>query len=192
MKKLWIKIVKLRGWKFVIPDRAEHPEIDRCVVAVAPHTCIEDFFVGAAVLMESKVNFRIFMKKEFFNWFTSPILHKLGVIPVDRGNRHNGLVDSAVKAFKDNERMAIVITPEGTRKAVKRWKRGFYEIAVQAQVPIYLCYMDFAKKEAGYGPLFYPTGDFQTDLPEMMKFYEGVTAKFPELYNKHCDAVPSK
>lgn len=176
----------MRGWKFVIPDHKDRPEIDRCVVAVAPHTCIEDFFVGAAVLMNAKVNFRIFMKKEFFNWFTGPILRKLGVIPVDRGNTHNGLVEKAVEAFKNNEKISIVLTPEGTRKAVKRWKRGFYEIAVQANVPIMLAYMDFAKKEAGYGPTFYPSGNWEDDLPKIMKFYENITGKFPELYNKEC------
>jgi cytidine deaminase len=46
-------MVKLCGWKFDIPDLADRPELRHCVVAVAPHTSIADFFVGAAVLMDS-------------------------------------------------------------------------------------------------------------------------------------------
>ena len=44
----------------------------------------------------------------------------------------------------------IAITPEGTRKAVPDWKKGFYIIAQKAGVPIVLTYIDFAKKEIGY------------------------------------------
>ena len=72
MKKIWIGLVRLCGWKFHIPSMAERPEIKHCVLIMAPHTCIADFFVGAAVMFKAGTNPRIFMKKEFFNWFCGP------------------------------------------------------------------------------------------------------------------------
>lgn len=180
MKKIWIALVKLCGWKFDIPDPKERPEVQRCVVAVAPHTSIADYFIGAAVMMAAGVNLRIFMKKEFFNWFTTPILTRFGVIAVDRGNRSNHLVDRAVEEFAKNERLSIAITPEATRKPVKRFKRGFYEIAMRAHVPIMLGYMDFERKVAGYGPTIVPSGDYEADLAKMLEFFAPIKAKHPE------------
>ena len=180
MKKIWIALVKLRGWRFVIPDVKERPELRHCVVAVAPHTAFVDYIVGAAVLFAAGVKPRIFVKKEFFNFITRPLLLRLGLVPVDRGNRHNGLVEKASKLLRENDDCCIVITPEGTRKPVKRFKRGFYEIACQAGVPIMLGYMDFKTKTAGYGPTIVPTGDYEADVERMLEFFRPVHARHPE------------
>ena len=180
MRKIWIALVKLRGWRFVIPNPKERPEIRHCVVAVAPHTAFVDYIVGAAVLFAAGVKPKIFVKKEFFNFFTRPLLHRLGLVPVDRGNRHNGLVEKAVELLRENDDACIVITPEGTRKPVKRLKRGFYEIATQANVPIMLGYMDFKTKTAGYGPTIIPSGDYEADVERIIDFFRPVHAKHPE------------
>ncbi|MCR4659750.1 MAG: 1-acyl-sn-glycerol-3-phosphate acyltransferase [Bacteroidales bacterium] len=184
MKRIWIAIVKLFGWHLEIPDMAARPELQHCVIAVAPHTCVEDYLCGVALLWAMKLNVRIFIKKEFFVPVIGRLLKRFGAVPVDRGNRHNGLVASAVEALGSTERLTIVITPEGTRKPVRRWKRGFYEIAVKANVPIVAGYVDFRTKTLSVGPTFIPTGDFEADLPQIMKLYENVTPKYPEKYNK--------
>ncbi|MBQ0015815.1 MAG: 1-acyl-sn-glycerol-3-phosphate acyltransferase [Bacteroidales bacterium] len=185
MKKLWVFIVQhLMGWRYDIPLAGTQPEIERCVIIVAPHTSVGDFLIGATCLWKLGVNAKIFMKKEFFNWFTTPILKHFGVIPVDRGNRNNHLVEQAVEYYNTHPRFALTITPEGTRKAVKRWKRGFYDIAIKAQVPIVPAFVDYKTKTMGVMKPFYPSGDFQTDLPIIMKYYENITPKHPECYNK--------
>lgn len=180
MRKIWIGLVKLFGWRFDVPSLEERPELLHCVLAVAPHTSARDYFVGTAVLFAVGANPRIFVKKEFFNFFTRPILKALGVVEVDRGNRHNDLVGSAVKLLKKEENVCIVVTPEATRKPVKRFKRGFYEIATQAEVPIVLGYMDFKKKVAGYGPTIIPSGDYDADFQKMIDFFAPVNAAHPE------------
>lgn len=187
MKRVWIFIVRLFGWSYVIPPIETRPEMDHCVIAVAPHTSIYDFLVGATCLWKMGSNCRIFMKKEFFNWFTTPILRHFGVVPVDRGNRHNGLVEKAVESLRENNRFAVVITPEGTRKKVKRWKRGFYEIALEANVPIVLAYIDYKKKQMGIGPTVNPTGDWKLDFAKIMDFYKDITPKHPERFNRDID-----
>ena len=44
---------------------------------------------------------------------------------------------------------------------------GFYHIAIKANVPLLLSYIDYEKKIAGVGPPFYPTGDIEKDLKEI-------------------------
>lgn len=183
MKKLWTWIVRLHGWKYDVPEKGTRPEIYHSVMIMAPHTAIADFFLGAGCIWKLGLNPRIFMKKEFFNCFTRGILTRLGVVAVDRGNTHNNLVPRAVECFAKNEKVTFVITPEGTRKKVLRWKRGFYEIAAEAKVPIVLTYIDFKTKTMGVGPTFYPTGDFHADLPKIMAYYHNIGPKHPEGWN---------
>ncbi|MBQ0159130.1 MAG: 1-acyl-sn-glycerol-3-phosphate acyltransferase [Bacteroidales bacterium] len=180
MRKIWVWLVKLFGWHFDVPSLEERPELMHCVVAVAPHTSALDFFVGPAVLHSVGVKPRIFIKKEFFNFITRPVLRKMGAVEVDRGNRHNNNVQFAVDYLKSNTDVCMVVTPEATRKPVKRFKRGFYEIALQAGVPIVLGYMDFKTKTAGYGPTIIPSGDFEADCAKMIEFFKPIHPRHPE------------
>ena len=180
MRKIWIWLVQLCGWHFDPIDVKERPEVLHCVVAVAPHTSIADFFVGPAMLFKAGAKPRIFIKKEFFNIFTNWFMHRVGAVAVDRGNRHNNLVEKAVEVLKREQDACIVITPECTRKAVKRLHRGFYEIAMRAEVPIVLGYMDFKTKTMGYGPTIYPSGDFDADVEQMLAFFKPIHAKNPK------------
>ena len=73
----------------------------------------------------------------------------------------------------------LLVTPEGTRKWTPRWKTGFYHIAVGAGVPIGLAYVDFEKKESGFGPTLIPTGTMEQDLQTIQEFYADKKGKFP-------------
>lgn len=188
MKSFWILMVRLMGWRYNLPTLKECPEMDHCVVIMAPHTSYKDFFLGAASIWKIGMNAKIFMKDSYFNWFTNPILRYMGVIPIDRGNSNNHLVEKAVEIFNTQERFSLVVTPEGTRKAVKRWKRGFYEIATQAGVPIALTTVDYKNKVMSVKKIFHPTGDFNADMIEIMKEYQDANAKHPEMFNKSDEA----
>lgn len=174
------KTLKLLGWKIVgnIPD-----DVKKCVIAVAPHTCIADFILGRLAYCSVGKPVKFLIKKEFFdNFILRGLLKKLGGIPVDR-SRNNNTVNEVSALFKQYDELNLIITPEGTRKLVHRWKRGFYYIAEKAHVPIVLGFLDFKKKELGFGPMLYPTGDFDEDWKIMEKFYRGINAKHPERYN---------
>lgn len=97
MRRIWIAIVQLLGWKFHLPEQSSRPEIQRCVFAVAPHTAISDFLIGAAYLWALDVNGHIFIKKEFFRWPVKGAMLRNGCIPIDRGNV-DGLNPSAAIA----------------------------------------------------------------------------------------------
>jgi len=182
LKKVWIKLVKIFGWKLILPEKGERPEMERCIFVVAPHTSVLDFVVGATYLWSCCSNGKVFIKKEFFRWPLGPILRGLGCISVDRGNRKNDMVGTSVRKFAEGKPFSIAITPEGTRKPTKRWKSGFWKIAHNAEVPIVPMYIDFKKKEIGAFDTIWPTDDYEADLLKVRKLYHKQLAKHPEKF----------
>ena len=85
--------------------------------------------------------------------------------------------------IKQQEKMSVLIAPEGTRKRVNPWKKGFYFIAQYAQVPMCLGYLDWSTKKGGIGPVMYPTGDYDADLKKIEDFYRGMKGKHPDQFN---------
>lgn len=181
LKKIWIMLVKLCGWKLNLPKKGSRPEFERCVFVMAPHTSALDFIIGAAYLWACCSNGRVFIAKEFFFWPLGPFLRGLGCISIDRGNPKNRMVPKAVDEFSKNYPLSIVITPEGTRKRAKRWKSGFWEIANEAGVPIVPTYVNFKTKEIGAFETIYPT-DYQSDLLRVRKYYKKEMAKYPDKF----------
>jgi 1-acyl-sn-glycerol-3-phosphate acyltransferase len=192
MKKLWTQILIWFGWTYAETDPSAVPYVQHSVMIMAPHTSIYDFLLGAGCIFKLKMNARVFVKKEFFNWFTRRFLTYCGAVPVDRSNAMagHGLVEQAVHYFNTEEHFTLVIAPEGTRKPVKRWKRGFYEIAMEAHVPIIFTYVDYKTRRLGLGPVFWPTGDFDADMPKIMEFYKDKTPRHPERYNPYYNVNP--
>lgn len=107
----------------------------------------------------------------FFKW--------LGGIPIDRSKSSN-IVAQSIKQFHENERLILAITPAGTRKRVKKWKTGFFHIAIGANVPIVLGFLDYQRKVGGIGPVIYPTRDFEADIQTVRAFYDSIRGKYPE------------
>ena len=106
-----------------------------------------------------------------------------GAMPIDRGNHSNHLVDRAVESFVKNDDLTIIITPEGTRKQVKRFKRGFYEIASKANVPIAVTYINYKTRHMGVGPLIDSCGDFDADMRRILDFYTDVAPRNKDGWN---------
>ena len=182
MKRLWITIVKLCGWRFCMPDMKSRPELMRCVYAAAPHTAISDFLVGIAYMWTIGTPGHIFIKKEMFFWPIGKLLRHYGCVAIDRGNPKNGLVEKAVQGFRENKEYSVVLTPEATRKPVRRWKRGFWEIATRAGVPIVPVYIDFSRKEIGLYDTVWPTDDHIADLRYVQSLFRKEMAKRPEQF----------
>lgn len=183
MKKIWIAIVKLFGWKFDLPPADDWKRLHHCVLIEAPHTSIYDFLLGAACVWRLGLNARFFIKKEFFVFPLRHFLHWSGALPIDRGNPNNNMVGNAVKALADNDDISFIITPEGTRKPVKRFKRGFYEIAVQANVPIAVTYINYKSRHMGVGPLIVPSGNFDDDMIRILAIYDNVAPRNAKGWN---------
>ncbi len=167
----------LIGWKI---DSTPPEGIQKCVIAVGPHTSNWDFILGRLAFYQYGVKGRYLMKKELFwgplGWF----LKAIGGIPVDRSKKNN-LTDTAVRYFEENETMYMVFSPEGTRSYNPDWKKGFYYVAQKANVPIYVAYIDFATKTGGFHSLFWPTGDADADIQKIKDILKQYKGRFPEL-----------
>jgi 1-acyl-sn-glycerol-3-phosphate acyltransferase len=175
MGKFLFAILKLFGWK--IDPHA--PNVKKCVVVMGPHTSNWDFIIGRSVFAKYNVNGRYLIKKELFwgpfGWF----LKAIGGIPVDRKKGSN-VTEQAVKYFKNNDKMFMIFTPEGTRSYNPNWKKGFYYIAQKAKVPIYIGYMDYERKIGGFYGEFKPTGDADKDIVAIKAILSNYKGKHPE------------
>lgn len=103
----------------------------------------------------------------------------MGGIPVDR-SRKTSLVDQMVEVFSSRKRFHLAITPEGTRKPNPHWEKGFYYIALKAQVPIVLIGIDYATKTIAAGKSIFPSGDLQKDMKEIKLYYKDFRGRHPE------------
>lgn len=176
MSKIAAFLYRLLGWKTVgsIP-----PELKKYVILAAPHTSNWDFFYGRLYFYIFKIPVKFFIKKEWFFFPMGYFFDLMGGVPVDRSKNTN-LTDEIAKSFAGRNEMAMMVTPEGTRSYSPEWKKGFYFIAQKANVPIILGFLDYSKKEAGFGPVFYPTGDVDKDIEEIKNFYRTKKGRFPE------------
>jgi 1-acyl-sn-glycerol-3-phosphate acyltransferase len=170
-------VLKLWGWN---TSASLPPDLRKAVIIVAPHTSYWDFVVGRLTFWAAGIKIRLLIKKESFFFPLGIVLRSAGAIPVDRGNKKNNMIDQVVSMFNSTDSFLLVIAPEGTRKQVRHWKRGFYMIAKAAGVPIALGWMDYRLKAGGVGPLLMPTGDFEKDMQVIREFYRGKTGRHPQ------------
>lgn len=177
----WIAkfILRISGWKIIggIPE-----DVKKCVVISVPHTSMWDFVWGRFAYWVLGVNAKFLIKKELFGPISGPILKWIGGIPIDRSKSTNA-VDAVADLFNHYDSLLITITPEGTRQLNPKWKKGFYYIALKANVPIAFGFLDYEKKEGGIGKIFTPSGNFEEDFKIVEDFYRGRKAKYPEKFN---------
>ncbi len=159
------------------------PNVPKAVVIAAPHTSNWDLPLAIATSWALGFDFRWMGKHTLFRFPFGGVMRSLGGIPVNRSANHNA-VDAAIELLGQREKLMLLIQPEGTRGRAKRWRTGFYDTAVGAQVPIVLCFLDFRTRSSGLGPIMHPTGDIDADFIRIREFYSKITPKFPELYGE--------
>lgn len=165
----------LSGWSY----EGNFPDEPKYVIAIVPHTSNEDFLVGLNPLWAMGLRLDFLGKKSLFWEPFGTFLRWLGGVPIDR-NAGGSVVGQAVEEFKKREQFVLVITPEGTRSKVDRWKSGFYHIALQADVPIVPMGFDYGTKTVKIGPPLWPSGDMEADFAKLSEFYAGIQGKHPE------------
>ncbi len=175
LRLLSIGILKIIGWKAI----GRPVENARFVLIGAPHTSNWDFPLMLLVVLKLRLKVYWMGKHSLFPFPVGWFMKWLGGIPVDRSRAHN-LVDQTVRQYQENPEMIVLVPPEGTRSKVKEWKTGFYRIAVNAQVPVLMGYVDAATKEAGLADFFHPTGDIDVDMPAIRAFYADKVGINPE------------
>lgn len=169
-------LYKLWGWRMETP----YPKaVKKSVIIVFHHTSNWDFPIGVLIRPILDLDSHYVGKNSLFFFPLGVIMRWLGGVPVDR-SKHNNFVDAVAALFKDRESFKITLTPEGTRSKVTSLKSGFYYIALKAGVPIVPCKFDWGTKTLGFGQPFYPTGNYDADLPALLQYFKGVKGKYPE------------
>ena len=158
--------INISGWtiKGMVPDE------ERIVIIAAPHTSNWDFVLAMLAIFGLNIKLRWLGKHSIFKPGFKIFFKWLGGIPVYRDNPSN-LIDNVVKIVKKEKSIVIAMTPEGTRKKVKRWKTGFLRIAKQTHSKILLISIDAPTKSIEIGKVFNPTGNSEDDLAFIQKYY---------------------
>ena len=174
LRLLSVGFLKLSGWKI---EGQLPSDGNKSVLIAAPHTSNWDLPYTLMVAFSLRLNIYWMGKEQIFKPPFRGLMRWLGGIPVRRESANN-LVAASVAAIKAAAGpLQLVVPPEGTRSNTRYWKTGFYHIAVGAQVPIVLAYMDYKKKISGLGPVFLPTGNIDADMLAIKAFYANFTGK---------------
>ncbi len=170
-------MLRILGWKIT----GDYPyQIQKFIIVVIPHTSNWDFPLGILVRGSIKQNIMFFAKSSLFRFPFVALFRSLGGIPVDRSKSTN-FVDAVIKLYNDHDKLATVISPEGTRSKVETLKSGFYYIAKGANIPIILCKFDYENREVNFAKPFHPTDDKDTDFQFFRNYFKNVKGKNPEL-----------
>ena len=178
MKKFckWL-LYKRMGWTAEVT--AEHPA--KYIICLAPHTSNWDFIIGQLFMRAEGMHSNFLMKREWFFWPLGVIFKRMGGIPVWRDKKHSmtdNLAETALKAAS----FSLCITPEGTRSKNPDWKKGFYYIALKAQIPILLYGMDYEKKLIKCTKAIIPSGDIDGDMRLIKLYFKDFKGKYPDQF----------
>ena len=170
----------LFGW-LGFKENVTCPPPSKCVIALAPHTSNWDFIIGQLYI--SAIGFKCYflMKKEWFFWPLGILMRRIGGIPVYR-NRKMNVTDAVAEQARQSDTFRVCVTPEGTRKANTEWKKGFYYIALKADMPIMLYGLDFKTKSIVCTKVIVPNGDIDSQLQEIKDYYRHFTGKHPQKF----------
>lgn len=179
LRQFSVFFLRANGWKIEggLPEGAS-----KCVFIAAPHTSNWDLPYTLMVAFALRLNIYWMGKQSIFTFPFGGLMRWLGGIAVNR-SASNNLVSASAQALVNAEGPVIlVIPPEGTRSKNRYWKTGFYYIALEAQVPILMAYMDYHSKISGIGPMLHPTGDIEKDMEIVKAFYAPFKGKNAEQF----------
>ena len=177
----WL-LYKRWGWTAEVTE--SHP--DKFIICLAPHTSNWDFVLGQFYLGATGMKSNFLMKKEWFFWPLGPIFRKLGGIPVYR-QKHTSMTDSMAETAKNAKEFHLCITPEGTRSPNPDWKKGFYFIALKAELPILLYGVDYERRHIKCTKTIIPNGDLEGQMRQIKRYYKDMKGKYPENFTIGAD-----
>jgi 1-acyl-sn-glycerol-3-phosphate acyltransferase len=170
--------LRLTGWHFV----GDFPNAPKFVLIVAPHTSNWDFPVGLMAMFALGLRCVVLGKHTLFRWPFGPLMRWLGLVPVDRSSAHN-VVFQTTTLFRTRDHMVLIVSPEGTRKRLPKWRTGFWFVARGAGVPIVPIAFDYSTKTFRLFPPLSPTEDRDADFATLRGYYRAGMAKHPDQYS---------
>ncbi len=176
--KYWLGRILLQslGWKV----EGEFPADSKFIMVGAHHTSNWDFVIGLSAMFVYRLRGSWMGKASLFHQPVGWFMRALGGIAIDRA-ASSGVVEQMVEQFNQHEKLVVLIAAKGTRSKTDFWKSGFYQIALQAKVPVVCGSIDYSTRTARAGNAFLLSGDVKQDMDRIRAYFEKVQGKYPEL-----------
>lgn len=175
-------ILRRAGWRVT----GAFPRERRLVIVAAPHTSNWDFVIAVLAMYAYDLHINWLGKHNLFHWPLGALMRLLGGVPVNR-QQAKGLAEQVAERMMEADHMWLIITPEGTRQAVRRWKSGFLRIAAAAECPLLLVSLDYRHRELKLGDEVEPGKDLadhpeelEVQLAAIQHYYRRYTPRYPE------------
>lgn len=169
-------ILNVMGWKQI--GKLNHK---KSVVISYPHTSYMDSFI-ALLFSVNNYGFSVIQGEKLIWRLFSKLTNNISVNRNKSSNQVQQIIDEMNKRDKCN----VMLFPDGTIQKQKYIRSGFYWIAKQSNVPLYLATFDFNKKTLKVSN---PIDISNLSLDEVInitkihfieKEYSHLTAKFPD------------
>jgi len=167
--------LRITGWRII----GEFPSVPRCVIPVAPHTSNWDFVHGIACVMATGMQVNFLGKHTLFKGVLGKFMYAMGGIPVER-HAPKDLIDQVAQQVEDQDKVMLVVAPEGTRSKAEKWKTGFLRIAYKAELDVVPAYIDFPTKTIGFLDPIKVTGDVDQDMVSVQQALKPYRGKYPD------------
>ena len=174
-------VLRLAGWRLCfdgLPGR-------QGVLIVYPHTSNWDFPLGLLVKWAVGIQITFWGKDSLFRVpLFGTWLRWLGGVPVDRHSSHGivgQMANELIQAREQGRFLWLALAPEGTRQHASGWRSGFYHVALQAQVPVGLVFLDYGRREAGVQRFIKLGGNMRADLKRIAEELGHRVGKRPAL-----------
>ena len=154
------------------------------VVVVYPHTSNWDFIVGILAKWSIGLPVHFWGKESLFRYpVFSTWLRWVGGLPIRRSSPQ-GAVNAMVQTFeqyrRDERLLWLALAPEGTRSYRPGWRSGFYQLTLQAGVPLGVASLDWGRRCVRFVDFLTLTGDPDMDYEALARLYRGVIGYSPE------------
>jgi 1-acyl-sn-glycerol-3-phosphate acyltransferase len=169
--------LRMGGWRF----EGEIPNAPKLIFIVAPHTSNWDFVLGILAVFALDIRASFLGKHTLFRGPLGVLMRWLGGMPVVRHARQN-VVDQTVGLIRTAPRIALGLSPEGTRRKLPRWRTGFYYVARGADVPIVPVALDYATRTIRFFAPHRATPSVDLDLAKLGAYFTPEMARHPSQY----------
>lgn len=165
----WIgrTILKAMGWKL----KGKLPDKKQLIIIGAPHTSNWDLIIAMSAMLAVGLRFSWLMKKEAFFWPLGSLWKAMGGIPIDRGGDVD-VVGQISEYLQSNDNVWIGITPEGTRRKVQRYKKGYLRISYGTGAPIFVIGIHAPTKEVILDKIWETTGRIEPDNQAIKAYFD--------------------
>ena len=174
LQRACLGLLRLFGWRALT---APLPG-PKGIIIVYPHTSNWDFILGLLYRFGTGLRANWMGKDSIFRWPFRGLMLRLGGVPINR-RAASGFIGAAIEQYRTQDWMWLALAPEGTRKHTDHLKSGFYQIALGADVPCGLGFIDYPTRTLGIQEFIRFTGNPAEDVATLKAFYADKQGRLP-------------